>query len=188
METKSLEERVKLSWYEKRSNQNKATSDYLIEKILEHEPVIANKIQLNYLPYEDLFELAIASVNKNTSISLGKGQDFDDGFDAKVCIARTHNYGKNYGGTVRCKTKKACRVLLYENINDKFYFFAIPTEDYKEVSLPFKRPSKADSYIIKSGLEFIPPVKPKLDNKWWQFQVDTFEEMCKVTMEDLYNT
>lgn len=175
METKPLEQRINLPWFEKRSKQNKAISDFLIGKIQEHEPVIANKIQLNYLPPEDLFELAIVSFKKDTSISFEIGQDFDDGFDAKVCIARTHSSGKHYGGTVRCKTKKACLVLLRENINDKFHFFAIPTEDYKEVSIPFT--------WLSNDM-----VKPKLDNKWWQFEKDTFEEMCKVTMEDLYNT
>ena len=158
-------DRYKLEHYSKRIKQNSAIKNFCISKILQHDPVIGyDADQLQSLNYEDLLELAIAAVNKNISITLGAGKDFDNGFDAKAVIARVNSYGKRYSGSVKCRHKKACYVMLYENYHDKFYFFAIPTEDLIEVDIPF--------YL--NG-------HPNKNNKWWKYACDTFEEMCKIS-------
>tara|TARA_B110000977_G_C10809039_1_gene389520 strand:+ start:107 stop:658 length:552 start_codon:yes stop_codon:yes gene_type:complete len=157
-------DRYKLDHYSKRIKQNSAIKTFCISKILQHDPAIGyNADQLQSLNYEDLLELAIAAVNKDINITLGAGKDFDNGFDAKASIVRLNSRGKSYSGGVKCKHKKACYVMLYENYHDKFYFFAIPTEGCLEVDLPFSL----------SG-------HPKRKNKWWRYECDTFEEMCGI--------
>jgi hypothetical protein len=158
-------DRYKLDHYGKRIKQNSAIKTFCIGKILEHEPELGfTADELQALNYEDLLEIAIAAVNKNISITLGMGQDFDNGFDAKAVIARVNSYGKRYSGGVKCKHKDACYVMLYENYHDKFYFFALPTSNVVEVDIPFHLNGN-----------------PNRNNKWWDYECDSFEEMCSVS-------
>jgi hypothetical protein len=158
-------DRYKLDHYSKRIKQNSAIKNFCIDKILQHDPsIVYNADQLQSLNYEDLLEIAIAATNKHISITLGDGQDFDNGFDAKAVIARVNSYGRRYSGGVKCKHKRACYVVMYENYHDKFYFFAIPTDGVVEVDIPF----------TLSG-------HPNRSNKWWNYECETFEEMCSVS-------
>lgn len=160
-----LRERLNLDWYEKRINQNKYIKKFLVDKILEHEPEIGySKRELMFLNYEDLFELAIACVNKKISVVLGEGQDFDNGFDAKFSIVRTNSRGRRYSSSVRCKTKDTLYNCVYERIHNKFYFFVLPANGMAEIDIPFT----LDGH-------------PKKSNDWWNFAEDSFEEMCLKT-------
>lgn len=161
-------DRYKLDHYGKRIKQNSAIKNFCIGKILQHEPELGfTADELQSLNYEDLLEIAIAAVNKNISITLGIGEDFDNGFDAKATIVRVNSYGSRYSAGVKCKHKKACYVLVYENYNDKFYFFAIPTTNVVEVDIPF----------TDTG-------HPKRSNKWWKYECKDFEHMCSFSIVD----
>ena len=98
--------RLNSNWYIKRINQNTAITKFLINKILKHKTKVFSKEQLKSLPYEDLLEIAIASVNKKISIVLGSGRDFSNNMDAKFSIVRHHSRGRGYGSNVKCKMKK----------------------------------------------------------------------------------
>ena len=153
--------RLKTDWYKKRVNQNTPIKKFLIGKILNNDVNVFTREELLYLNYEDLLEIAIASVNKKISIVLGQGQDFCNNMDAKFSIVRVSNYGRRYSSSVKCKMKKGLYNVVYENNYNKFYFFVLPAGGMKEIDIPFTMDGR-----------------PKRSNKWWAYEVDTFEEMC----------
>lgn len=124
-------ERYKKSWYDKRIKQNKMIKDHLITVIMKYKEVALkwSKEELYCLNYEDLFEIAVAAVNKKCSIVLGDGRDWSCGRDGKVSIARFHNHGTSYtAGVVGCKNKTHILALVYEGIQGKFYYFSFQFE------------------------------------------------------------
>ena len=158
----SLDQRLNLSWYQKRISQNTAIKNFLVAKIQEHQSDIGySKEELLYLNYEDLLEIAIACVNKKISVVLGAGKDFCNEMDAKFSIARINSRGQRYSAGFKCKLKKGLYSVVYENNHDKFYFFVLPAGYMQEIDIPFTLDGR-----------------PKRTNKWWAYEVDTFEEMC----------
>ena len=156
--------RLKTAWYSKRINQNRNIKNYLISVINKHmtEEVTWTNEELFCLNYEDLFEVAVAVVNKDCSIVLGEGKDWSCGRDGKVSIARVNSHGKNYSaGVTGCANKKHILALVYEGIQEKFYFFNFPAR-LNEHTIPFE---------VDTGI-------PKRQNYMWQeFECATFEEM-----------
>ena len=158
---KKINTRLNSNWYKKRINQNTVIKKFLISKILKHKTKVFSKEELLFLPYEDLLEIAIASVNKKIDIVLGSGRDFSNNMDAKFSIVRHHSRGRGYGANVKCKMKKGLYNVVYENYHNKFYFFVLPAENMQEIAIPFTLEGR-----------------PNRSNKWWAYEVDTFEEMC----------
>jgi hypothetical protein len=160
-------ERYNFSWYKKRIDQNKIIKDFLI-KIIERNKEADfpfTKEQITYLNYEDLFELAVATVNKSISITLGAGQDLSHGYDCKFSIVRMNGGIKNpkyTAGITGCENKKSILACVYENIQQKFYFFAFPAS-LSEHSIPFNR-------------ETGNPIR--YNYMWKQYECKTFEEMA----------
>ena len=158
----SLHSRLNMEWYEKRITQNTAIKNFLVAKIQKHQTNIGyKKEELLYLNYEDLLEIAIACVNKKISVVLGAGKDFSNEMDAKFSIVRINGYGRRYSSNVKCKLKKGLYNVVYENNYNKFYFFCLPAGQMQEIDIPFTIDGR-----------------PKRTNKWWNFEVDSFEEMC----------
>ena len=165
----TIMERLKALWYSKRINQNKNIKNYLIKIINKHrtEEVTWTNEELFCLNYEDLFEIAVAVVNLDCSIILGPGKDWSCGRDGKVSIARTHSYGKNYtAGITGCKNKKHILALVYEGIQEKFYFFNFPV--------------RIDEHSIPFDLETGDPKRWNRDgpnDMWENYECKTFEDM-----------
>ena len=156
--------RFKADWYDKKIKQNTKIQKHLISIIEKHKgahfPFEIKKLYC--LGYEDLLEIAIATVNKKISITLGVGSDFDNGADAKFSIARRHNGGISYSaGITGCENKDHILACVYEGIQEKFYYFSFPAT-LKEHSIPFDRDTG----------------KPKTDNYMWDHEYTTFEKMA----------
>jgi hypothetical protein len=176
-------QRLKLNWYDKRLNQNKKIKNFLTDKVLEHEPDIGySKNKLMYLNYEDLLELAIACVNKKLSITLGEGKDYCDLSDSKAVISqfRNNNKAKAQWTNSMAVTGVSCkegglRVLGYNVLADNFHFFYIPFNAFQHISSVIE-------IIIERGTywggepEFTGT--PDRSRSWWNYEVDTFEDMC----------
>jgi len=165
----TIMDRLKATWYSKRIKQNRNIKNYLINIIKKHRTseVEWADVELFCLNYEDLFEIAVAVVNKDCSIILGEGQDWSCGRDGKVSIARTHSYGKNYtAGITGCKNKKHIVALVYEGIQEKFYFFNFPAK-IDEHSIPFDLETGEPKRITRTG-----------PNAMWQnYECASFEDM-----------
>lgn len=166
-----IEQRYNKSWYDKRIKQNRNIKKFLIDIILSYKEIGLDwsDKELTCLNYEDLFEIAVATVNKTCDIVLGKGQDWSCGRDGKVSVVRTHNYGQNYSaGITGCKHKKHILALVYEPIQEKFYFFNFPAW-LTEHSIPFDAYTGDPKRYTRNG-----------PNEMWDYySCDTFEEMVE---------
>lgn len=157
--------RFKADWYDKKIKQNRIIQDHLISIIKEnknsHFPWALN--DLYCLSYEDLLEIAIATVNKNITITLGTGADFNNGADAKFSIVRKHGgVLEQYSAAVPgCEHKEHIFCCVYEAIQNKFYYFSFPSM-FKEHAIPFDR---------KTG-------NPNLRNYMWLYEKKSFKEMA----------
>lgn len=158
---KDTNSRYNKEWFDKRMKQNRNIQAFLISKINQHRESDFpwSSGELRDLVNEDLLEIAIATVNKGISITLGKGSDFDNGVDAKLSVVRSNNYGKSYASLIKCSNKEFVVSVLYENIQSKFYFFAFPVT-LKEHSIPFD-PTTG---------------RPRRDNYMWEYECNSFEE------------
>ena len=157
-------ERYKADWYDKKIKQNTKIQKHLISIIEKHKGVYFpfEIKKLSCLGYEDLLEIAIATVNKKISIIVAAGADFCNGADAKFSIVRKFNYGRNYAaGITGCKHKDHILACVYEGIQEKFYYFSFPAT-LNEHTIPFDR---------ETG-------EPKTDNYMWDYEYKTFEKMA----------
>ena len=157
--------RFKADWYNKKIKQNRIIQNHLIKIIEKNKNSYFpwNIIDLHCLSYEDLLEIAIATVNKKITITLGTGADFDNGADAKFSIVRKHSGAQEqYSALVPgCEHKEHILCCVYESIQNKFYYFSFPSM-WKEHSIPFHK---------KTG-------EPNLRNYMWLYEKKTFRDMA----------
>ena len=180
-------ERLKLDWYNKRLTQNKRIKEFLISKIKDSKVDLGVSLnELTVLNYEDLFELAVACINKSISITLGANKDYSDNTDAKFAISQFRNNDKRRGCWTNSISIKGSyykegplRVCAYNQLADEFHFFFIPHSEFQHIS----KNGVIEIIIENVSGQFHEPAftgVPKLHRKWWQYEVDTFEEMCNL--------
>lgn len=187
-----IEERLKLEWYQHRHSQNKRIKEFLIDRIKSSNTDLG--IPLNELPilnYEDLFELAVACVNKSISITLGSNKDYNDSSDAKFAISQFRNNNINKGiwtNSIAIKgsyeKEGPLRICAYNQLADKFHFFFIPHSAFQHIS----KNGVIEIIIEQESGCFHEPAfcgVPKKHRKWWKYEEATFEDMCnKVAAEE----
>jgi len=158
-------DRLRADWYDKKIKQNTKIQQHLISIIEKHKNSYFpwDTKYLYCLGYEDLLEIAIATVNKKISITLGAGSDFNNGADAKFSIARKNSTGNRvYSALVPgCESKQHILACVYEGIQEKFYYFSFPAT-LKQHTIPFDR---------ETG-------EPKTNNYMWDYEYKTFEKMA----------
>lgn len=136
-----------------------------IYQFVKNNMLLTGEVQI-----ETMLENAIEFVGGPKKKS-GVGLDFEDNSDAKKSCVRTRAKGTAYDGSVTGVKNKigALRVMMYERKTDKFYYFVIPNEafsGYTYVEVPFE-------------LDGTPKRKNRRgENKWWKFEVSSFEEMA----------
>ena len=171
-----IEQRYNIAHYDKRMKQNRILKTFLINEILKYKEKKLNwtKEDLSWLNYEDLWEILIAAIAKKCSIDLSTGKDWscDDwkiNPDGKVSIVRINNYGRNYSaGITGCRNKEWIFALVYENIQEKFYFFSFPAT-LAEHSIPFDVETGDPKRITRDG-----------KNKMWaKYECKNIKEMIK---------
>ncbi len=98
------------------------------------------------------------------------GRDFIDGSDAKYGITRYHSGGSSLGVNIRNVHRKKghLRILVYEYVTKKFYFFMIPHSAYQHI----RKSSNIEIPFELNGT-------PKRSNHWWHYEVKTFADICK---------
>lgn len=165
-----MSDRYKTPWYSKRIHENRMIKNFLIGKIEQHRDLnlVWNQEDLYCLNYEDLLELAIAVVNKDLTITLGAGADYDNGVDAKFSIVRSHTYGEAYSsGITGCSNKEWIAACVYEARQNKFYFFSFAAK-LTQHTIPFNTETGEPIRVTQRG-----------PNHMWKFaECETFEDMA----------
>lgn len=140
-------------------------------------------VEMGLIQRERLVELAISKVG-NIAMDSTSGQDLADTTDVKTVVSGIRNNNKRKGEwthsfAVRKVASKngPLRVVAYNKLLDKFHYFFIPHEAYQHCSYTVE-------IIVErvSGLFSEPNFKgmPKTTLQWWQYEVQSFEDMCKL--------
>jgi hypothetical protein len=187
-----------IDWYYNRAEVRKKINKFLRSQIFLGDPhfPIPTKILRN-ANFDDLHEMGIVAHNKEIEITLGKGLDFSDGSDAKFVLAQYRNNKKAQGEWMNSfmiqniKHKEGMlRVCAYDKISEKFYFFAIPPSAYTN---PVPKSGTIEIVIERfSGKQYINNQpnwtgEPRRDYKWWNFEVDNYNEMANKTDTEVEN-
>ena len=154
----------------KRANQNIALKNLFVNIIKEYrgDDLLLSDEQLFGLNYEDLLEVAIGVINTKVAITCEVGEDFDDESDAKCVVVRHHASGANYAGAITGVSNKngALRVVMYEGIQERFYYFYISLSAYAHLTHSIEIP-----FFKGTGA-------PKRKNKWWQYECKSFKHIA----------
>lgn len=137
------------------------------------QATIVAMLKMGIVEVSTAFENAIAYTMGTTVISQDHA-DLSCGSDAKLTSARTYSYGYSYGAPVTNIKNKTGDLLVqcYERKRNKFYYFRIPNSAYSHIpptsniEIPFERDGE-----------------PRRVNKcavnWWNFEVPSFNALCK---------
>ena len=111
--------------------------------------------------------------NLKININPNRTEDYNDYSDAKF-LSVSAGATKMMHDAVKNK-KGALRIVVYEAIQNKLYYFYIPRRIWKDFkcgpNIPFDK---------KTG-------DPKDANHWWQWEVDSFIELARIKKEDWIN-
>ena len=154
------------------------------DKTLEH---LEQAVHDGLIQRDRLVELAVSRVSGIATDSK-VGQDLADASDVKSVVSNGRNNNKTQGQWTnsykvpRVDTKVgALRVVAYNKILDTFNYFFIPYEAYRNISsveIIIEYATNYDEHQF-TGL-------PNKTRKWWQYEVDSFEDLClKVPKENL---
>lgn len=126
-------------------------------------------LEMGLIQVSTVAEHAVAHLGGHTVVS-EDSHDISNGDDVKLVTAQWHR-GKYDARVVGIINKTGnLRVQIYCKNLDKFYYFVFPYNTYKHVKgieLPFN-----DDH------------SPRKSNHWWNWQVDSFEEMSTIHWED----
>lgn len=154
---------------------------YIWPNITKKELMIVNKyvVNISCLQLSTFFEQAIIIVNGKIKSKSTIGQDFCDRSDAKLSTVRLHNSGQSYGAPItKVHTKRGLlRVMVYERILNKFYYFVIPYSAYKNMT---RRTQNIEIPFHLNGTPRRIPSRPIKVN-WWEYEVGSFETMARAS-------
>lgn len=159
------------------NNVNEKTEKIFLEeldrlKVLTFGDKLAKNIlslfkSLDSLAASTIFEHSIAKVNKHIQKDSTFGRDFTDGSDAKLTTAVSYKKVRECG--VNCFGKiGAIRIMSYESVTKKFYYFYVPRDKYSEIiKIPF-------------DLDGTPKRVNRLGtNKIWECECSSFKDMAR---------
>jgi hypothetical protein len=138
------------------------------------EGTVRQLLALGLMQVSTAFEHAIANV-AGARVTSTDAADLSDGSDAKLSTVRTYCKGKSYSAPVSNVKGKTgdLRVQVYERKQGRFFYFVVPNSAYR--GLPVK-----SNIEIPFDLDGTPRRIPRreVNENWWNYEVDTFEEMC----------
>jgi len=155
-----------------------------LELTQEELEVLKKLSKIGLIQRERLVEIAISNLS-GIAMDSTHGRDHADGSDTKTVVSQMRNNNHSRGSwmnsfTIRnVKTKTgALRVVAYNKLQEKFHYFFIPkvaygdTVDQIEIVIENVR-----GYMNQPNFTGT----PSTHRKWWDYEVNTFEELCKLT-------
>ena len=180
------EKRLNIESFKKKCKVTKKFREVLFPILKKNKFNALTEDELMHLHVESLLELAIGVVNKNIKVICTKKKDFDDGTDAKSVCSQFRNNNVKKGTWQHSakvtghKKESHLRCMVYDDINDKFYYFVIPQEAVTNVSnLEIVFETFTNTYVEPTWGE---PKRFRTRGsgfkKWWNWEVESFEEMA----------
>lgn len=141
--------------------------------------LLREQVEVGIIQIETMLENALANSSKKYRRIAEAYRDFTDNSDAKKAVSQFRNNDiardswMNSFAVTNLKNKTGLiRACCYSREQDTFYFFAIPHIAYKGMG-------KVDILLDQSTGYREPLGIPK--GKWTKCQVDSFEELAKIT-------
>ena len=180
------EKRLNIESFKKKCKVTKKFREVLFPILKKNKFNALTEDELMHLHVESLLELAIGVVNKNIKVICTKKNDFDDGTAAKSACSQFRNNNVKKGTWQHSakvtghKKESHLRCMVYDDINDKFYYFVIPQEAVTNVSnLEIVFETFTNTYVEPTWGE---PKRFRTRGsglrKWWNWEVESFEEMA----------
>ena len=140
--------------------------------------------KIGLIQRERLVEIAISKLS-GIAMDSTHGRDHADGSDTKTVVSVMRNSHISMGTwansfTIRnVKTKTgALRIVAYNKLLNRFHYFFIPKEAYgdtvNQVEIVIEKVSGCTTQPNFTGT-------PSTHRKWWNYEVVSFEELCKLT-------
>jgi|TARA_B100001105_G_scaffold160381_1_gene129066 hypothetical protein len=178
------EKRLNIKSFRKKCKVTKRFREVLFPILKKNKFKALSEDELMHLHVESLLELTIGVVNKNIKVICVKKKDFDDGSDAKSACSqfRNNNIKKGHWRHTVFITghekESHLRCMVYDDINDKFYYFVIPQEAiansieivFETYSNRYTEPTWGEPRRFKQRGQGL--------KKWWNWEVESFEEMA----------
>lgn len=119
-------------------------------------------------------ENVIAALNPKLIVESVNGRDFNDGSDAKHATVRMGRNDDYYGANISSTHNKngTLRVIVYEIMQDKFYFFLIPFSYYSQYKDGFNIP-----FHINTGYPQR-HVNSTAKANFWDCEVKTIQDLA----------
>ncbi len=180
------EKRLNIESFKKKCKVTKKFREVLFPILKKNKFNALTEDELMHLHVESLLELAIGVVNKNIKVICTKKKDFDDGTDAKSVCSQFRNNDVKKGTWQHSakvtghKKESHLRCMVYDDINDKFYYFVIPQEAVTNVSnLEIVFETFTNTYVEPTWGEAKRfRTRGSGLRKWWNWEVESFEEMA----------
>ena len=140
-----------------------------------------------------LVELAISKVG-NIAMDSTVGQDLADTTDVKTVVSSIRNNNKKKGQWTHsfpvnkiANKNGPLRVVVFNKLLDDFHYFFIPWEAYQHCAKVVEIICERHSCSKLTEPTFTG--QPKRGNKWWQYEVSSFREMCAMqpTLHKCFN-
>lgn len=158
----------------------------------EAEYAFAEKlVDVGLLQRDRMVEMAISKVS-GLEMDSTVGQDFSDGSDAKAVVLSMRNNNKKKGTwTASFPIHKVSGkngdilAVAYNKVLNKFHYFRIPYHTYRHITYVLE--IIVERYDNMIGIEPKWTGIPNVNCKWWDYEVDSFEEMCNVEPKRMLN-
>lgn len=144
--------------------------------------------EMGIIQRETLAEVVMTKLGNFKGDSID-GRDFTDGTDCKTVTSASRNNDKKRGGWMNSfeirniKTKTGdLRVVAYNKLLDKFHYFYIPNHAFAHLKTALT--IVIESYTCHNGEPNFTGI-PRRTNKFWEYEVGSFEELCEMEPADL---
>lgn len=148
-------------------------------------------VAMGLIQRERLAELAISQFG-DIAMASTKGQDLMDTTDVKTVVSSIRNNHKRRGTwthsyIVRGIASKQgpLRVVAYNKLLDDFHYFFIPHSAYQHCTTTVEIVLDQISGFHQPHGAQILSAEPNRSRQWWQYEVDSFEEMCVIRPGDV---
>lgn len=142
-------------------------------------------LTLGLLQRDRLMEMAVSKVS-GVAMDSGIGKDLANGGDIKTAVLSSRNNHKKKGiwtssfNIHNIATKVGdLYVIVYNKVLSKFHYFRIPYDSYRHLTTVLE--IILERYTIDPASKST-PVWSGINNvkcKWWQYEVESFDEMCE---------
>ena len=141
-------------------------------------------LDMGLLQRDRMMEMAVSTVS-GIAMDSGAGKDLANGGDIKTAVLSARNNHKKKGiwtasfNISNIQTKVGdLYVIVYNKFLSKFHYFKIPYDSYRHLTHVLEIILERHTIAPDTKQTPIWTGNQNVTCKWWQYEVDSFEELC----------